>query len=105
MKVIHFFIAPHRVHVSIQSFAQRKLVLVKSHTFPFCERVDNLRRPVCLLYRELDRALHAVKVVIQPRLRLDKKRRGNALQVKSARQIILERTLNNADSGLSIIHR
>ena len=55
MQVCHLLVPADCVHVSVQTFACGKTILVESHPFPFCQGVNHLGvffgfQNVCLLY-------------------------------------------------------
>ena len=103
MHVVALVVAAYGVHVRVKPFAALETVAFQRHALPFCERMDDLRRPAALLQHvETDRALHTVEVVVDARARRDEKGRGHALETEVAHKIALERVLDELDRLLRL---
>ena len=103
MKIVRFLIFSDRVHDRIQPVADTEIVLVKRHTLPFCEGMNDLRLFSRVGKFKFNGTLNAVQIVVESRFGIDKKRRGDSFQVKCFAQISLKCSVCETDSRLSLV--
>ena len=104
MQVVKLLVAADGVHVRQKAVSGVEVVAAERHTLPLRERVDDLRA-LAADRRDIkaDRALNAVKVVVQAARGLHKQRRGDALEVQGEAQLLPKQILDQADCLLRIV--
>ena len=91
MEIVQLLVGPQRIHICINAAACGSAQLGELHPFPFCEGMDNLCAAVGqILYREADRPLGAVEIVVDAGARKHDHRRCYAKQSQLGRQVDLE---------------
>ena len=105
VEVIHHLIPPDGVHVGEEALAGVELIALQSQPLPLGQRVDHLPGGVYVGDIEGDRALHAVEVVIQPRIFFHKQWGGDPPQIQGIAEIHLKIALDKLNGPLHFIDR
>ena len=72
MQIVQFFVTTNSIHITQQTFAYRKIIIIKCHTLPFCKRMYNLGFHMCIRNIKRYRSLHAVQIIVQTGSRINK---------------------------------
>ena len=103
VEVVELLVAADRIHIRHKAVADEKAVVVQRQPLPLRQRVHDLRVQRGGGDVERDRALDAVQVVVQAGRRVDKQRRGHALQVQCGADFDEENIFDQADRLLRLI--
>ena len=103
MEIIQGFITANRIHIGIQTFAGTEVVTVKSHSFPFCQRVYYFSSYAGSRHFKADGTFYAVEVVVQSCGRINEQRRGYAFQIQCLRQMFFKGLMDQTDCVLCFI--
>ena len=102
--VIQLLVPPDGVHIRIQAVAGIKAVAFEGQTLPFGQGVDHLSGGSGDGgYVEINRAFHAVEVVVQSGMPVHEEGRGHAAEIEGKFQVLLKAAFNELNGPLHVV--
>ena len=103
VEVVQLLVAADGVHVAVQALAHPEAVVLQGLALPLGQRLHHLCFGAAVLDVEGDLPLDAVQVVVQAGGRLQKQRRGHAVEVQRGAERVCEQPLHRADGALGVV--
>ena len=104
VNIIKLLVAANSVHIGVKTVANVEAVLLKSLSFPLCERVNDLTYLARIGNIKADGALGAVQVIVKAGSLGNEERSRHTLQVKRRRKTGLKGLLYKGYSLLRIVN-
>lgn len=103
MYVVEFLIRTDGIHVGIDAIPLLNMIVSEYHTFPLGEGVYDFRLTVTeVFYREGDRSLHAIEVVVKSRALKYEEGGGDSAETQLGAEILLEEVFDVVDAHFGL---